>query len=146
MCHSDYLEDAAPVSLMKNELLLEQRIERPPGRPGLGLGQALLAADQVDLDPGGGQDLGAGLALQAPGSDHLHLEVASLVHEAELDVTEDGGAEDLAAHQLPGAQARYELVQLLLVLLRRHPLTKKRLHKICLLTMMIVTSLIWSPG
>ena len=106
---------------MKDELLLEQRIERPPGRACLGLGQTLLAADQVDLDPGGGQDLGARLALKAACSDHLDLEVASLVHEAELDVPEDGGAEHLAAHQLAGAQTRYELMQLLLILLRRHP-------------------------
>ena len=102
---------------MKDELLLEQRIERPAGGPGLGLGQALLAADQVDLDPGGGQDLGAGLALEAAGPDHLHLEVASLIHEAELDVPEDGGAKHLTPNQLAGAQARDELTQLLLVLL-----------------------------
>ena len=106
---------------MKDQLLLEQRIERPPRRAGLGLGQTLLAADQVDLDPGGGQDLGARLALEAAGPDDLHLEVAPLVHQAELDVPEDGRAEDLATHKLARAQAGYKLMQLLLVLLRRHP-------------------------
>ena len=90
---------------MEYQLLLEERVQSPPSCGGLGLGQALLATDQVHLDPGGGQDLGARLALQAPGPDHLHLQVAPLVHQTELDVPEDGGAEDLPAHQLAGPEA-----------------------------------------
>ena len=98
--------------------MLEERVQSPPSCGGLGLGQALLAADQVDLNPGRGQHLGAGLALggeesdsgitlvsgvshlQPPRPDHLHLQVAALVHEAQLDVAEDGGAEDLGQSEV----------------------------------------------
>ena len=58
-----HLEHAAAVSLVEDQLLLEQRVEGAPRRARLRLGQALLAADQVDLHPGRGQHLGAGLAL-----------------------------------------------------------------------------------
>ena len=102
---------------MKDQLLLEQRIQRPAGSRGFGLGQTLLPTDEVNLHPGGRQDLGARLALEAAGPDDLHLQVAPLVHQAELDVPEDGRAEDLPAHQLAGPEAGYELVELLLVLL-----------------------------
>ena len=112
-----HLEDAAAVSLVEDQLLLEQRVEGAPRRARLGLGQALLAADQVDLHPGRGQHLGAGLALgeeesdggitivsvshlQPPRPDDLHLQVAALVHEAQLDVAEDGGAEDLGQSEV----------------------------------------------
>ena len=64
-----HLEDAAAVSLVEDQLLLEQRVEGAPRRARLGLGQALLAADQVDLHPGRGQHLGAGLALGGEESD-----------------------------------------------------------------------------
>ena len=113
-----HLENAAAVSLVEDQLLLEQRVEGAPRRARLGLGQALLAADQVDLHPGRGQHLGAGLALggeesdggitllssvshlQPPRPDDLHLQVAALVHEAQLDVAEDGGAEDLGQSEV----------------------------------------------
>ena len=100
-----YLKDTATVPLMKDELLLEERIQSTASSGGFSLGQALLATDQVDLDPGGGQDLRTWLALQSTCSDHLHLQVPSLVHQAELDVPEDGGAEDLSPHQLAGPEA-----------------------------------------
>ena len=102
---------------MKDQLLLEKRIQRPAGSRGLRLGQTFLPADEINLHPGRRQDLRARLALEAAGSDDLDLQVASLVHQAELDVPEDGRAEDLPAHQLAGPQAGYELVELLLVLL-----------------------------
>lgn len=51
------------------------------------------------------QELGAGFALESPCPDDLHLKIAPLVTEAELDVPEHRGAEDLATHQLAGSQA-----------------------------------------
>ena len=112
-----HLQDAAAVSLVEDELLLEQRVQGAPCRGGLRLGQTFLPADEINLHPGRRQDLGARLALEAAGSDDLNLEVSSLVDETELDVPEDGRAEDLPAHQLAGPEAGYELVELLLVLL-----------------------------
>ena len=106
---------------MKDQLLLEERIQRPPSSRGFCLGQAFLPTDEVNFHPGRRQDLRARLALEAASSDDLDLQVAPLVHQAELDVPEDGGAEDLPAHQLAGSQTGYELVELLLVLLRRQP-------------------------
>ena len=99
---------------MKDELLLEQRIERPPGRACLGLGQTLLAADQVDLDPGGGQHLAPSLALQATSPDHFDFEVASLITHAELDVAKDRRTQHLASYQLAGTEAFDELGELAL--------------------------------
>ena len=97
--------------------MLEKRIQRPPGSRGFSLGQTFLPTDEINFHPGRRQDLGARLALEAAGSDDLNLQVASLVHQTELDVPEDGRAEDLPAHQLAGPEAGYELVELLLVLL-----------------------------
>ena len=67
------LEDAAAVALVKEELLLEQRVQCPPRRRCLGLGEAALAAHQVHLHPGRRQHLGARLALQPAGADNLTI-------------------------------------------------------------------------
>ena len=67
------LEDAAAVALVKEELLLEQRVQGPPRRRCLGLGEAALAAHQVHLHPGRRQHLGARLALQPAGADNLTI-------------------------------------------------------------------------
>ena len=107
---SGYLKDTATIPLMKDQLLLEKRIQRPAGSRGFRLGQTFLPADEINLHPGRRQDLGARLALEATGSDDLNLEVSSLVDQTELDVPEDGRAEDLPAHQLAGPEAGYELV------------------------------------
>ena len=52
------------------------------------------------LDPGRGQDLAARLALQAPGPDHLNLQISALVHQAQLDVAQHRGAEYLHGRQI----------------------------------------------
>ena len=99
---------------MKHELLLKERIESSSSRCSLCLGEALLPADQVDLDPGGGQHLAPSLALQATSPDHFDLEVASLITHAELDVAKDRRTQHLASYQLAGTEAFDELGELAL--------------------------------
>ena len=97
---------------MKNELLLKERIESSSSGRSLCLGEALLPADQVDLDPGGGQHLAPSLALQATCPDHFDLEVASLITHAELDVAKDRRTQHLASYQLARTEAFDELGEL----------------------------------
>ena len=99
---------------MKHELLLKERIKSSARRCSLRLREALLPADQVDLDPGGGQHLAPSLALQATRPDHFDLEVASLITHAELDVTKDWGTQHLASYKLAGTEAFDELGELAL--------------------------------
>ena len=99
---------------MKHELLLKERIESSSSGGSLCLGEALLPADQVDLDPGGGQHLAPSLALQATSPDHFDFEVASLITHAELDVAKDRRTQHLASYQLAGTEAFDELGELAL--------------------------------
>lgn len=59
-----------------------------------------------------GQHLGAGLGLEALGTDDLDLEVCAPVAEADLQLTQAGRGERLAAHQLAGPQLVHELGEL----------------------------------
>ena len=108
------LNNTAAISFMKHELLLKERIESSSSGGSLCLGEALLPADQVDLDPGGGQHLAPSLALQATSPDHFDLEVASLITHAELDVAKDRRTQHLASYQLAGTEAFDELRELAL--------------------------------
>ena len=108
------LNNTAAISFMKHELLLKERIESSSSGGSLCLGEALLPADQVDLDPGGGQHLAPSLALQATSPDHFDLEVASLITHAELDVAKDRRTQHLASYQLAGTEAFDELGELAL--------------------------------
>ena len=47
-----HLQDAAAVSLVEDELLLEQRVQGAPRRGGLRLGQTFLTGHEVDLQQG----------------------------------------------------------------------------------------------
>ena len=55
------------------------------------------------------QCFGSSLALKAPGSDDLDLEVASSITHAELNVAQGRRGQHLAAHQLTGTQTLDEL-------------------------------------
>ena len=106
---------------MKYKLLLKQRIQSSSRGSSFGFCQTFFTTDKIDLDPRSGKYLGSRFALEATGADNLHLEVASLVHEAELDISEDRGTKNLTADKLTWTQAWYELMQLFLVLLLSHP-------------------------
>ena len=99
---------------MKHELLLKEWIESSSSGCSLCLGEALLPADQVDLDPGGGQHLAPSLALQATRPDHFDFKVAPLITHAELDVAKDRRTQHLASYQLAGTKAFNELRELAL--------------------------------
>ena len=89
---------------MKYKLLLEQWIQSSSSSSSLGFGQTFFTTDKIDLDPRSWKYLGSWFALEAAGADDLDLEVAPLVHEAELDVTEDGRPQDLTSNKLSRTQ------------------------------------------
>ena len=118
---------------MKDELLLVERVQGPPGCGRLCLGHAALSAHKVHLHPRGcgqldwceleleritiswghtGQSLGPRFALQSPGSDDLHLQVPSVVPHAQLDVSESRRRQHLPPDELPRPEALDELAQL----------------------------------
>jgi len=99
------LEDAASVTLVEDELLLEKRVEGASRRRGLRLRQALLPRHQVHFHPRSWQQLGARLALETASANDLDLKVSPLVAQAQLDVPQDRGAEHLATNQLARAKA-----------------------------------------
>ena len=110
-----HLEDFALRTLLEQQRLLVQRVQRLPGDLGLLLGHVGAVVQQVDfhvrscrkkmedqwrvrvrMEDGAvvqrrdrltGEGFGSGLLHESSSSDHLHLQLALLLHHAYLDVT-----------------------------------------------------------